>query len=360
MRLILHIGMGKTGTSSIQKALAESAEPLAGQGVRYLGMWFGLGDPAFRGLQNQMKFFQSPPEELAAMAERFHAAMAAEAETRGIHSFVLSNEAISGHAAALQAFLEPLRDRVEIRVIGYVRNPHDWLPSAYVQWGVRDKTNTGPVLPYPEMAARLVHWYRGLLDWAERMPDLLEVRSYDAAPDVVQDFAAAAGIPLAPLGERVLERGEPGEIVLRALFNARFEPHTLPHVFNRMVLRDTRRPPRLEQVLAALFDYSATPEIVAAHGELFEQYRSRFGLDLLSEPKRPPAPPDPAALRERLVDYLLEVSLDQARRITHLENRLQRLAQDLAQDTAQDGAPDGSREGPDPRPAPPAEDNAAR
>ena len=39
--LLFHIGMGKTGTSSIQYALDSSADRLAAKGVRYLGMWMG-------------------------------------------------------------------------------------------------------------------------------------------------------------------------------------------------------------------------------------------------------------------------------------------------------------------------------
>ena len=41
-KLLLHVGMGKTGTSSIQKALELSSAKLRAEGVNYLGGSFKI------------------------------------------------------------------------------------------------------------------------------------------------------------------------------------------------------------------------------------------------------------------------------------------------------------------------------
>jgi len=325
MKLILHIGMGKTGSSSIQRALSESAEMLRAQKVEYLGMWFDMIDPAFRGVSNQDKFYSQPPEVLRQQAQVFLGALRRRAEEAGTETFILSNEAFSGNSGALQPFLGELGKEIEVRAIGYARNPWSWLPSAYVQWGIRDKTGEGPVPGYEEKARQLVRWYKGLIEWDERISGILEVRNYDQAEDIVQDFAQAAGVDIVIPQKRVLERGEDGEILLRALFNNRFPKHVLPRLFDRAVMGGSQSVPTLDEALSKYFDYGSTTRIVEERQELFDQFRDRFGIDLTAQQAAPPARPDPGQMRDRLFDYMLEITLDQARRLQNLERQVKEL-----------------------------------
>lgn len=326
MQLILHIGMGKTGSSAIQHALTDNADQLARQGVEYLGMWFDMLDPRFRGVQNQARFFAMKPAEMESATVALLGILQARAAERGIGTFILSNEAFSGHARALHPMVARLRAAgVTIRAIGYARNPAAWLPSAYVQWGVRDKVDPGPVPAYGDKARKLVRWYGGLLAWADLMGDIVTVRPYDRAPDIVADFAEAAGIALDPPGTRVLERGEDAEIVLRALYNNRFQKHVLPAAFDRAVLEGLASVPRLEEIAARCFDYGETPAIIAENAPLFDRFAEVFGFDPRASAKAPPPMPAVGPLRDRLVDALLEITLDQARRMQRLERRLAQL-----------------------------------
>jgi hypothetical protein len=328
MQLILHIGMGKTGSSAIQHALAANAEHLIGQGVEYLGMWFDMLDPGFRGVQNQGRFFAMAPPEMEEATRSLLSILKARAAEHGIGTFILSNEAFSGQARTLAPMIGLLQSEgVDVRAIGYARNPAAWLPSAYVQWGVRDKVEPGPVQPYREKARKLVRWYAGLLAWAEQMGDILTVRAYDQASDIVADFAKAAGITLAGPGKRVLERGEDAEIVLRALYNNRFPKHVLPAAFDRAVMPGLAAVPHLEDVIGQCFDYSETDRIVAENAELFDRFTGVFGFDPRASGKTPPSMPSIGPLRDRLVDALLEITLDQARRMQRMERRLSQLEQ---------------------------------
>lgn len=329
MKLVVHIGMGKTGTSSIQKRLGESGDVLRKQSACYLGMWFDMVDPKFRGLNNQLQFFALDPAEIRAAGDRLHRHMKALSGAEGIETFIQSNESFSGKATVLKPLLDRLIDLgVTVKIIAYVRNPMEWLPSAYVQWGVRHKMSPGRIRPYPVKARQLLNWYNGLLDWHDQFGPLLELRSYDDAPDVVMDFAAAAGVVLPPSDERVLERGESAEIILRALFNDQFKTPVMPERFNRAVLSGLDKVPRLSDVISDCLDYSETARIVEENTALFDRLEEICGFD----PRKKGGPskagkPDPDVIKDRLLDALVDIVLTQAHRLRRIEEVLERQAQ---------------------------------
>ena len=326
MRLILHIGMGKTGSSAIQAALRRSGEKLRAQGAEYLGMWFDMVDPQFHGLKNQERFFSLGPEEMERAADALHGVLRERETGNGTSIFVLSNEALSGRAAALKPLIDRLRGAgVDVRAIGYVRHPAAWLPSAHVQWSIRDKVEPGPILPYGVRARKLVTWYGGLIAWGRLLGDILDLRSYDRAEDIVADFAEASGLELEGRGERVLERGEDAEILMRALFNNRFPGHTLPQVFDRAIFRTSSEIPELEEMAGRCFDYSETADILAEHDAMFAEFAELFGFDPRDTPREPPPPPDMEHVRARILDYLTEILFRQALKIERLEARLAEL-----------------------------------
>lgn len=329
MKLILHIGMGKTGSSAIQAALTANAARLAAQGAEYLGMWFDMLDPRFRGVQNQGQFFDLPPAEMIQATDVLIEVLRARSVASGVGTFILSNEAFSGNGRGMAPMIARLREAgVDLRAIGYARHPAAWLPSAYVQWGVRDKVDPGPVPPYGVKARKLVRWYNGLLEWHNLMPEILDVRPYDKAPDIVADFAEATGLTLDLPAHRVLERGEDAEIVLRALFNSRFQKHVLPQVFERAVLPGLATVPQLDEVVARSFDYSETDAIIAEQDDLFGRFAAAFGFDPRDAAKVPPPAPEMDGLRNRLVDALLEITLDQAQRLRRLERRVNQMQEE--------------------------------
>ena len=323
MKLIIHIGMGKTGTSSIQVALAESSDRLVAQGAEYLGMWFNVISPNFDANRDYPSFFNLSPVEMAHAADTLIQYLESRSEVHGGKTFVLSNEALSGQACAIHPMLERLIERgVEVRVIAYARNPMKWLPSAYVQWGITHKLQPGSVKTYNTAARELSDWYVGLLEWHTLMGDVLTVRYYDDASDIVVDFSEVTELDLALPHERHLERVEDVEILLRALYNRRFEEPVTPDVFDRAVLPTVADVPTLEHVLQDYFNYSDTAKIVLEKSDLFGRYTEVFGIDLSKSGGTCPPQPKIGALRDRLLDVLVEILLQQAQRITQLEVKI--------------------------------------
>lgn len=325
MKIIFHIGMGKTGTSSIQHALSENQAALASHKMRYLGMWFADLDVAYRGFDGLKLFFDHAEAEPEAMAQRFHDHCAAIAAKSGVETFILSNEGLFGYVRTATPFMAALRDLMEISLILYVRDPRAWLPSAYTQWGVRHKEQGGNVQPFADRARVLIGQYGGVRLWHRSFKDQLIAREHAKGLDVVQDFAEVINVPLDPPKERVLERAEDAEILLRALFNDRYRDPVLPERFNRIIHNSATRPAaEIDEMIARCFDMSALDDILAGAADDLGYLKEEVGLDFLSGREAPPAP-DRDAIRGRLTDYLVEIMMQQGLRLQKLERQVREL-----------------------------------
>lgn len=327
MRIVFHIGMGKTGTTSIQSALNDSHKELADQKVAYLSMWFDEIDPAFKGLGGFSLFMAGNEQEKTERADRFHSYLVDRAATEGIETFIFSNEGVFQAGPKLKPFFRTLKAYgLSMSFLAYMRDPRAWLPSAYTQWAIRHKTNEGPVQDFPTAARRLIGQYEGIRFWQQNFGDILTVRPFETGLDVVQDFAATVGVSLPKTGTRKLERAEPADTLLRAMFNTRFSDKVLPDRFDRIVTNSSHAPvPSLREMAERCLHHDGADEVIAEKRDLFEYIRDTAGLDFLDGEPRQPKSPDEAELQRRVIDYLVEVSLDQAQRL----KRLERMVNDL-------------------------------
>lgn len=321
MRIIFHIGMGKTGTTSIQNALAQNAEALTKQKAHYLGMWFDAAGPEFHGLAGFGKFFALSPRAQEKCAEQFYEHVAALSKDGKASTFLFSNESLFQNGPRIEPFLQKLQSLgARLEFIAYVRDPRSWLPSAHTQWALRHKTNKGPVQDFATSAQRLVKFYDGIPFWIEKFQDTTRFREATVDKDVVADFAEAIGIDLALPAHRSLERSEPADTLLRAMYNNRIKEQALPDRFNRAVHdTDAMRMPSSKDMARICFDYGQVERVIAENADVFEFLRDKTGIDFLAAPAEVAPPPDDAELQRRIIDYLIEITFDQAKRIKRLE-----------------------------------------
>ncbi|SEJ97089.1 hypothetical protein SAMN05444007_1107 [Cribrihabitans marinus] len=321
MRIVFHIGMGKTGTTSIQHALANSTTALANQKSAYMGMWFDAIDPAYGGLQGFSRFVGEADEKKILSAEVFHRYLVDRAEKEGIETYIFSNEGLFQAGPQLELFFSTLQAQgLSISFVVYLRDPRAWLPSAYTQWAIRHKTNEGPVQDFPTAARRLITQYQMIRFWRENFGTALKVKPFDSSLDVIQDFAGILGLDLPKSDTRRLERAEPADTLLRAMFNTRFQDKVLPDEFDRFVTNSSSAPPpSLQDMAKRCFNHQAAEEIIAEKRELFEYIRDNIGFDFFDEEPRPSNLPDDTELQRRVIDYLVEVTFDQAQRLKRLE-----------------------------------------
>ena len=326
MEIILHIGMGKTGTSSIQNALRQNRERLAGQGVDYLGIWFDAADKRFLGHDGQAAFFRSTPEEMRAHAGRFLDTLKRRAGASNANRFILSNEGTFVQGATIRPFIEELRKHATVRLIAYLRNPREWLPSAYMQWSIYHKAYPGPIRPYADVAPQLVRSYAAIRIWGEAFADLLTLRPFRKGSNVVEDFSGQLGIDMENPPTRILERTDAGESMLRAIYNNRQRDSALPRLFNG-AFQDFpfSATPGIEDLLKDCFSYDGTDAVIAENRAPFDYIRETFGIDLLADGGSPPKTPAPDALRDRLLEHVLQIVMQQADRIRALEQRVEEM-----------------------------------
>lgn len=333
LRFIFHIGAGKTGTSSIQFTLRHGAPLLHRHGVWYLGLvmehapvrrfpWqVPGGTDAFHALSQ---------EEGERQLEAVLQATVAAAREQGVHTLVWSSESFfDRYDKALPPLQRLAEQGIEVTILAYVRRHDAWARSAYAQWAIKHKTNTGPVLPFSEWVARRRPAFAPTLQAYEAaFPGRVRVRNLDAAGDAVDDFLNATGLDgmaLQPIRENVTP--DDTELLARALFNDGVKEKAFPMLFDRLVGRHTRfdaTPAGWLETLVPTREQLAQVHADAAEDRaVVDGFLDREGQALL--PQSLASAREPAIDESRLLMAMSRLVMLQARRIENLEGRLKKL-----------------------------------
>jgi hypothetical protein len=305
MRLILHMGMAKTGTTSLQEALHAKTRELAAHGVVYPVPGRSrrshalLSAPMFERERMPRSFIRGgrSPEEMVRRGERAWKRLAGQLRRSDASTAVISSE----YFFALKApGIEQLRDRFasmfeETEVVLYVRSPVDHYVSSIQQ---RIK-GSHVITPPADFQMRLGARTRRL---AEIFDGRVTVRPFDRsqliAGDITTDFATRF------LGEDVAV--EFGVAAAAANTSISAEAMCVLQDFRREVWADsdnriTKASTRLVDSLADLpAQVPATRPtlrpllaagIVAKHQAELKVLRRRFGVTFSDLPD--PRMPDP-------------------------------------------------------------------
>ena len=264
--LVLHIGAGKTGSTSIQFSLRQADEALAAQQTTYTGLmlekvagaerysWCVEGAPH--------RYFQAPDRE-GSNDEVYRTIL--EELTRqgeqGVRQVIWSNEAfLTRHDRILPVIAQLRRDGVPIRLICYVRRHDKWARSAYVQFGLKFKTYQGPLRDFKEWAANQnIAYAQDLEVWRTACPDILELYNFDEIKDVAAHFLGLCDLTDI---EIVRANDSPSNALLAAwsVFNGAKDAVVRPNAFTRLaaplkILQARGKPvPPLDALLPDLDD----------------------------------------------------------------------------------------------------------
>jgi hypothetical protein len=99
-------------------------------------------------------------------------------------------------------------------------------------------------------------------------------------------------------------------------------------------LRDSEAagaPATLDELIARHFDQTSVPDLLSRWREMFDGIENDLGIDLLASGTEGSPTPSSARLRERLLDWLMAIVLQQARRIAALEARLDQQGRDTGE-----------------------------
>jgi hypothetical protein len=233
MELIVHIGQGKTGSSSIQKTLHQNKDLLTSVNTVYVGLNFELApkkvaDWQKAGAWNELLYAEDNVKQLAHVIDVNLSSLSKQ----GVTKVIWSNESLFASPEVVIPALNAIKNKgIKISVICYIRRHDSWARSAYLQWGVKHKAEAGVVKPFSEwIANRKIHFSSALEQWHQFDCENVFVRNFDETKNLIDDFSQCAALPTDDI-KPIRDNDTPGNVALNlwALYNSQFEEPMLPH-----------------------------------------------------------------------------------------------------------------------------------
>lgn len=334
LRLIVHIGAGKTGTTSIQRALVTQQKSLIEQGFWYLGLMLENAPVKRYPWQRALAF-----EELMSLTESEITAQLADVlsssvdiiASSGCKTAILSNEAFLNrpkvHRAIIPVFEQLAEKGWEIEIVTYIRRHDAWMQSAYQQWGLKHKTYKGELLPFSKWRKRSNCFFNDSLQiWMNAKGCKNIVHNFDAVTNVVDDFYALVGLERKKIGSiRANKSPTSEELLLRSLFNNQSQDTVLPSEFERLM--NVEKLDFNRSVTTFLSNYLPSDADLMKVVEDCAEDRAEINR-ILNNNGQPPLDISALKLKSNEVDLakitaiLFEILANQARKIEHLESKL--------------------------------------
>jgi hypothetical protein len=205
---VLHIGSGKTGTSSIQYFLRDNRERLGELGYLYpkspgrarhvrLGLFIQPDDT----LDGFITWHRQRASSPAAFRKSFRRRLVREINESGQSRVLFSDEGLYGSPKAALRRLRNLVDPIagSLRLVVYLRRQDDHLASRYQQVVKVGETKRLTEWTHEPEHSETYDYYRRLRTWERLLePDEFVVRRFERDSFVdgslLQDFLEAAGI----------------------------------------------------------------------------------------------------------------------------------------------------------------------
>lgn len=238
IELIIHIGMGKTGTSSIQRSLFLASDALKKNKVSYWGYSLELCPIKLYDWQSlsvdwdRLNNKTNKEAFLYQLTECFKKNINYEVQN-GAEKIIWSNERLIDNPDFLIPALKEIQDLVNLKIICYFRNPADWAGSAYAQWGIKHKTYPGKIKTPKEFFEYWpVDYSKKIILYLRIFKGKVSLYNYSALKEsIVFHFSKILKIDLKDSKENSSISNE--ELYLRFLFNNEISRPTLPSAFDK-------------------------------------------------------------------------------------------------------------------------------
>lgn len=194
--LIVHIGAGKTGTTSIQLTLKNNIIALSAARTAYLGGWLehvpGVSSYAWFSPERPAAFFTAGPRDAVEdqIVDVLFTELKRQAE-KGVQTVVWSNEAFLVQKVRPLRILRRLAKMgVPIRPVLYVRRHDKRAISAFMEFEIKSKNHEGALQDYGtwlEDSADKLCYARHVDPWMTSFPQI-EIFNFDEIDDVAQHF----------------------------------------------------------------------------------------------------------------------------------------------------------------------------
>lgn len=196
--IYVHIGAGKTGTSSIQTWLRKNETQLNELGYLLFSQDF-MPNCDEGVMSNQQRYFHHIIKDEDGGMASFHSQLRENLEymrANNFHSAIISAESIFVLVPQFAKWVIPFKDECNWKVIAYVRNQTQYLLSAWKEWGYWQ-------YEFDEMIENnkysRANWYEMLQPWEEAIgKEQMYVGIFDntylANKSILHDFAVACNI----------------------------------------------------------------------------------------------------------------------------------------------------------------------
>ena len=142
MKITIHVGQGKTGTSSIQDFLASNFDILLKNKILYSMFLNDANKPILKGFGDKKLMNLHEPELVKQKMELLNHFLV----KHDIERFIWSLESLFAHSLEEIQQIKNYLDFDEIEIIVFLRRQDSWFQSAFYQWGWKHKTYVGRYL----------------------------------------------------------------------------------------------------------------------------------------------------------------------------------------------------------------------
>ena len=242
-KLVVHIGHGKTGSSSIQATLSDNRKALLEQGTSYLGIMLEHADvkPAFgwqfRGGSDEFFGMADHAEANRELFDALKAALTQVEKVGGLRA-IWSNEWMFPRHRHVATALRRIADEgYDVELQCYLRRHDAWSRSAYIQWGLKHKTYPGQIRNFRQWTVGKDFRYAShTAAWHDTFGHRLRLFNYDTKKNVVEHFCVINGLRISDFkSDNVSPSVE--ELSVWAAYNGFFHDPMRPDIFEGILAR---------------------------------------------------------------------------------------------------------------------------
>ena len=153
INLYIHIGHGKTGTTSIQQFFRKNRVALEKKGYLYTGLLFEeLTDyvETTSSVQHIFNKISGEGVNLENDIEEGVQSLLKYSHENNIENIIWVNEAFLTNGEKFIPIIRKFKSRFNMKIVCYLRDQYSWFSSSYKQWGVKDKNYQGDVQSFKE------------------------------------------------------------------------------------------------------------------------------------------------------------------------------------------------------------------
>ena len=331
VKFTLHVGMGKAGSTALQKFLGEEAAFLKDHRCFYLGRLLKRipgGD--WGATQTEVAKSSTMVTALEALEEY----AATPNFRKDFDHIIWSNEVLAmspnpvRQIDALAAFFEKSTLFTSVEIVLVFRRQDDWLESAYRQWALQNKLQPGYAVltpeQYAEREARLLDYHAIYTAWSAKLP--VRVVTFDevkAKGGVVEYFAelwGLNGVPEPQNYQRIRPAIGPALSALYSAFNRSYPVRMHARTAKQFV--EKYRLPELSGEGQVCIPIETRAQVLARYSNSNDALAHALGRDSLF----PPPTDMPLDLytntTEDMISYLVRIAKAQSSEIDRLRSRI--------------------------------------